>query len=201
MSTRKLLPMAAAVLAVVALSACSNTRSTTTTTTERGITETRTVRTEQPRDNRSSRNDNRSSSSSDRNDHSGACRVTRPDEPGGGRNVLLRCDGRRVLATEEAKRLLMPDVPVSFGRSGSVIAAGLTSRQSANASNRSDEAACERAFINAVRKFQETARSRGGNRVSNFHSYFDRQTLTGGQNVCQAGTFHARVVMRGDIAR
>lgn len=197
MSARKKLLSVAAVFAVAALSACSNTQTATTTSTERGITETRTVRTEQPRN---SRNTQRQTEQSSR-DHSGACRVTREDTPGGGRNVLLRCDGRRVLNTDEAKRLLMSDVPVSFGRSGGVIASGLTTRQAANAANKSDEAACERAFINAVRKFQETARSRGGNRVSNFHSYFDRQPLSGGQYVCQVGTFHARVVMRGDIAR
>lgn len=195
MSARKKLLPVAAVFAVAALSACSNTQTSRTTTTERGITETRTVRTEQPRDNRGAQRQE------SRDDHSGACRVTREDAPGGGRNVLLRCDGRRVLNTDEAKRLLMSDVPVSFGRSGGVIASGLTTRQAANAANKSDEAACERAFINAVRKFQETARSRGGNRVSNFHSYFDRQPLSGGQYVCQVGTFHARVVMRGDIAR
>lgn len=194
MTAFKLLPLAAAGLAVLALSACSNTQ-TTTTTSRSGITETRTVRTVDGQNNRSG---NRNSQS---RDHHGVCRQVRGDDAGRGRNVLLRCDGRRLLATEEARRLMHPDVTVSFGRSGRVIAAGLTSRQSANASDRSDEAACERAFINAVRKFQETARSRGGSRVSNFHSYFDRQPLSGGQYVCQVGTWHARVVMRGDIAR
>lgn len=191
MTPSKLLPLGAAVLAVLAVSACSNNRGTTTTTTSRGITETRTVRDVEQRDNRRS----------ERNDHHGVCREVRGDTAGRGRNVLLRCDGRRLMATEEARRLIHPDVSVHFGRSGRVIAAGLTTRQSANASNRSDEAACERAFINAVRKFQETARSRGGSRVSNFHSYFDRQPMSGGQYMCQVGTWHARVVMRGDIAR
>ena len=106
-----------------------------------------------------------------------------------------------VLASEEAKSLLNPSVPVSFGGGGRVIQANLSTRQAANASNKSDEAACERAFINAAHKFQETAQARGGSLVSNFHSYYNRQVLRGGQYDCEVGTFHARVVMRGDIAR
>ena len=130
------------------------------------------------------------------------CRLLRDDDPNrSGRKVVYRCNGRAVLASEEAKSLLNPSVPVSFGGGGRVIQANLSTRQAANASNKSDEAACERAFINAAHKFQETAQARGGSRVSNFHSYYNRQVLRGGQYDCEVGTFHARVVMRGDIAR
>ncbi len=130
-----------------------------------------------------------------------ACRLLRDNNPGKGRNMIYRCDGRAVLASAEARSVLDPNTPVSFGGGGSVIAAGLITRQAANATGRSDEVACERAFINAAKKFQETARKRGGSRVVNFYSYFDRKPLRGGQYDCQAGTFHARVVFKGDIAR
>lgn len=106
-----------------------------------------------------------------------------------------------VPASDEAKRLLNPSVPVSFGGGGSVVQSNLITRQAANATGKSDEAACERAFINAAHKFQATAQSRNANRVSNFHSYYNRKILHGGQYDCEVGTFHARVVMRGDIAR
>ncbi len=130
------------------------------------------------------------------------CRLLRNDDPNrGGRKVVYRCNGRAVLASEEAKRLLNPSVPVSFGGGGRVMQANLTTRQAANASNKSDEAACERAFINAVNRFQTTAEGRGASRVLNFHSYYNRQVLRGGQYDCEVGTFHARVVMRGDIGR
>lgn len=130
------------------------------------------------------------------------CRLLQDDDPNrSGRKVVYRCSGRAVLASEEAKSLLNPNVPVSFGGGGSVIQANLSTRQAANASNKSDEAACERAFINAAHKFQQTAQARGGSRVSNFHSYYNRQVLHGGQYDCEVGTFHARVVMRGNIAR
>ena len=96
------------------------------------------------------------------------CRLLQDDDPNrSGRKVVYRCSGRAVLASEEAKSLLNPNVPVSFGGGGRVIQANLSTRQAANASNKSDEAACERAFINAAHKFQQTAQARGGSRVSN----------------------------------
>ena len=130
------------------------------------------------------------------------CQLLQDDNPNrGGRKVVYRCNGRAVLASNEAKRLLNPSVPVSFGGGGSVVQSNLITRQAANATGKSDEAACERAFINAAHKFQATAQSRNANRVSNFHSYYNRKILHGGQYDCEVGTFHARVVMRGDIAR
>lgn len=130
------------------------------------------------------------------------CQLLQDDNPNrGGRKVVYRCNGRAVLASDEAKRLLNPSVPVSFGGSGSVVQSNLITRQAANATGKSDEAACERAFINAAHKFQATAQSRNAKRVSNFHSYYNRKILRGGQYDCEVGTFHARVVMRGDIAR
>ena len=130
------------------------------------------------------------------------CQLLQNDNPNrGGRKVVYRCNGRAVLASDEAKRLLNPSVPVSFGGGGSVVQSNLITRQAANATGKSDEAACERAFINAAHKFQATAQSRNANRVSNFHSYYNRKILHGGQYDCEVGTFHARVVMRGDIAR
>lgn len=130
-----------------------------------------------------------------------ACRLLRDNKPNKGRNMMYRCDGRAVLASSEARAALDPSISISFGGGGQALARGLISRQAANATGRADEVACERAFVNAAKRFQDTARSRGGSRVVNFHSYFDRQPLRNGQYDCQAGSFHARVVMRGDIAR
>ena len=110
------------------------------------------------------------------------CQLLQDDNPNrGGRKVVYRCNGHAVLASDEAKRLLNPSVPVSFGGSGSVVQSNLITRQAANATGKSDEAACERAFINAAHKFQATAQSRNANRVSNFHSYYNRKILRGGQ--------------------
>lgn len=132
----------------------------------------------------------------------GTCRVVQADKAGAGREVIYRCSGNAVLNTAEAREAMLSNVRVSFGGGGgSVIKANDITRQSANRVGRSDAEACERAFLNAVVKFQQTANKLGGSRVNNFYSYYDRKPLRGGDFECAAGTFHARVVMRGDIAR
>ena len=82
-----------------------------------------------------------------------ACRLLRDNNPGKGRNMIYRCDGRAVLASSEAREALDPSTPVSFGGGGNVIARGLISRQAANATGRSDEIACERALVKSTRSF------------------------------------------------
>lgn len=131
----------------------------------------------------------------------GICQQVRGDSSGAGRNVLYRCNGQAVLNSAEAKSLLDSNIPVHFGASGSVIKSGLITRQAANRVGNSDEATCERAYINAAKKFQETTAKMGGSRVSNFQSYYDKKTLSGGQYECEVGTFHGRVVIKGDVAR
>jgi len=45
------------------------------------------------------------------------CQLLQDDNPNrGGRKVVYRCNGRAVLASDEAKRLLNPSVPVRLGR-------------------------------------------------------------------------------------
>lgn len=131
-----------------------------------------------------------------------ACHVIRPDTDGGGRNVILRCSGRQVMASAEAQKHIDPAVRIHFGKGGGkVIKADIETRQAANATGKSDDAACQRAFINAVVKFQKTAQKMGGTGVSHFRSYLDRNTLQNGEYDCQVGTFHARVLMKGSIVR
>ena len=61
------------------------------------------------------------------------CQLLQDDNPNrSGRKVVYRCNGRAVLASDEAKRLLNPSVPVSFGGSGSVVQSNLITRQAAN---------------------------------------------------------------------
>ena len=46
------------------------------------------------------------------------CQLLQDDNPNrGGRKVVYRCNGHAMLASDEAKRLLNPSVPVSFGSS------------------------------------------------------------------------------------
>lgn len=141
------------------------------------------------------------SSSSSSAASKGICQQVRGDSSSGGRNVLYRCNGNAVLNSAEAQAILGRGAKISFANGGSVIKADLTTRQAANRVGNSDEATCERAFINAAKKFQETAAGLGGSRVTGFQSYLNKNVLSGGQYECEVGTFHGRVVMRGDVAR
>ena len=205
MKSRKIM-LAAAIVAAFGLAGCQNNRAPENTDSQASRAEsgrTRSSRNETARSNpNATAQTTRSNPNATAQTTGRVCRLLQDDDPNrGGRKVVYRCNGRAVLASEEAKSLLNPSVPVSFGGGGRVIQANLSTRQAANASNKSDEAACERAFINAAHKFQETAQARGANRVTNFHSYYNRQVLRGGQYDCEVGTFHARVVIRGNIAR
>lgn len=134
-------------------------------------------------------------------DNGAHCRVIQPDDAKGGRNVILRCSGRAVMASAEMQKYIDPSVRINFGKGGKVIKADIETRQAANATGRSDAVACQRAFINAVVKFQKTAKKMGGTGVSHFRSYLDRNTLSDGEYDCQVGTFHARVLMKGSVVR
>ena len=123
------------------------------------------------------------------------------DSSSGGRNVLYRCSGSAVLNSAEAQSILGSGARVSFANEGSVIKANLTTRQAANRVGHSDEQTCVRAFLNAAKKFQETAAKNGGHRVTHLHSYLNKNALSGGQYECEVGTFHGRVLMRANIAR
>lgn len=177
-----LAPIAA--LLVAGLSACSSTDNTGTSIS----------------DSNSREQEERRSTTVSRSN--GVCHVVRGDTAARGRNVLYRCNGHAVLNSAQARAVLDAGIPVSFGSSGHAVRRNLISRQAGSAAgSKSDETACERAFINAAKRFQDAARKHGANRVSNFHSYFDRKVLRGGTYECEAGSFHARVVMRGDVAR
>ena len=129
------------------------------------------------------------------------CHAEKEDTSGAGRKAVLICDGNRVLASSEAQALLLPNISVSFVRGGKVIKAGDITRQSANRVGKSDEDTCVRAFINAAHKFQSNAEKLGGSKVTNFYSYYDRKPMKNGQYACEVGTFHGRVVMKGDVAK
>lgn len=132
-----------------------------------------------------------------------SCKVIRGDTAGSGKNIIYRCsNGQAAINAAIAGGVLESGIPVSFG-GGVPVANGrnLVTRQAANGVGKSDSEACERALINAARKFQQTAGKLGGRSVTGFQSYFDKQPLQGGQYDCQAGSFHVRVVMRANVVR
>lgn len=78
----------------------------------------------------------------------------------------------------------------------------VTSNKKTNGFNKSDQAACEWAFLSAMLALQDRARREGGNAVVNIHSYYKQQLVSSRtEYMCGVGTFVVGVTFRGDIVR
>ena len=75
-----------------------------------------------------------------------------------------------------------------------------TSNKKTNAANKSDQEACELAFISAVVSLQDRARREGGNAVVNITSVYKNEPFASPKEyMCGAGTFMAGVALRGTV--
>lgn len=78
----------------------------------------------------------------------------------------------------------------------------VTANKKTNAFNKSDQAACEWAFLSAIIALQDRARRDGANAVVNIRSYYKQQNVSSRKEfMCGVGTFVAGVTFRGDIVR
>jgi uncharacterized protein YbjQ (UPF0145 family) len=85
-----------------------------------------------------------------------------------------------------------PGVAKSFGE--------FATNKKTNATNKSDEEACQHVFLSAAMELQERARKEGGNAVINIKSNYrnvERESAT--EFTCGAGTFVAGVALKGDV--
>ena len=75
-----------------------------------------------------------------------------------------------------------------------------TANKKTNAANKSDQEACDIAFISAVVSLQARARSEGGNAVVNITSVYKNQPfLSATEYMCGAGHIIAGVALRGTV--
>ena|SRR5262245_17161096 len=77
-----------------------------------------------------------------------------------------------------------------------------TSNKKTNAANKSDQEACDLAFISAAAALQQRARKEGGNAVINIRSVYrgeDSDSAT--EYVCGAGKIMAGVALRGTVVK
>jgi uncharacterized protein YbjQ (UPF0145 family) len=75
-----------------------------------------------------------------------------------------------------------------------------TSNKKTNASNKSDQEACEIAFVSAAHSLQERAKRQGGNAVINIKSvYRNNNVESASEYLCGAGTIMAGVALRGTV--
>ncbi|MDE0854951.1 MAG: hypothetical protein OSA97_11085 [Nevskia sp.] len=77
-----------------------------------------------------------------------------------------------------------------------------TANKKTNGFAKSDQSACERAFLSAVISLQERARSEGGNAVVDIVSYYKKDEVSSETEFeCGAGGFVSGVALRGTIVK
>jgi uncharacterized protein YbjQ (UPF0145 family) len=125
---------------------------------------------------------------------------------GNARNTLLKVSIAEALAWGEAEGTLNSSVRLYFGdQEHPEIANKLgtyTSNRKTNAVGRSDQKACQWAFLSAMKTLQDRATSEGGNAVVNIHSYYFKNTFSSTTEFeCGAGATVAGVTMVGDVVK
>lgn len=108
------------------------------------------------------------------------------------------------LNSSEAKTVLNQNVKLYFAKPapGKSLAAGLVTNKKTNALNKTDEKACQWAFLSAVKQFQDRAVSMGATKVGNLVSYYKKNTYTNAtQYECHSGRSIAGVALKGDIVK
>ncbi len=76
------------------------------------------------------------------------------------------------------------------------------SNKKTNAFGKSDEKACNWAFLSAMLSFQDRIRNMGGNAVINIHSYYYKNDMSSSKEYeCGAGNVIAGVTFTGDVVK
>lgn len=122
------------------------------------------------------------------------------------RDDRLRFPIRSALDAPEAKARLDRGVRLHFGGGfGGGIAKDYgvwDTNKKTNAAFKSDQTACEWAFLSAVLELQERARKMGGNAVVNIESNYKHIPMSSGSEyTCGAGNIMAGVALKGRVIR
>jgi len=125
---------------------------------------------------------------------------------GDARNTRQQFPIDTALARGDREGVLNSSIELYFGDEGHPAVqtnyGSYTSNKKTNAFGKSDEKACEWAFLSAIRSLQDRAVSEGGNAVINIHSfYFQNKFVSATEYECGAGTAVAGVTMIGDVVR
>lgn len=108
------------------------------------------------------------------------------------------------LKSPEAASVLNPKIKLYFGAAapGKVIVANTVTNKKTNAANKSDEKACQWAFLSAVKQLQDKAASKGATKVGNIVSYYKKVTFkSSSEYECHAGNIIGGVALKGDIVK
>ena len=120
------------------------------------------------------------------------------------KNDVMRFPIAAALAEPDAKAKLDPNIKFYFGNKseGRKITQQLSSNKKANGVGKSDQAACNRAFLSALLSFQDRAKKEGGNKVVNITSYYYKNVFVSDKEFeCGVGSIMSGVTLRGYIAK
>jgi uncharacterized protein YbjQ (UPF0145 family) len=125
--------------------------------------------------------------------------------PAAARDDRLKFPVKGALAKgQNYKEKIDPQIKLYFGKpSGVKVAKTIgewTSNKKTNAFNKSDQEACDIAFISAAVSLQDRAKREGGNAVINIHSVYKNDKFEStSEYQCGAGTTMAGVALRGTV--
>lgn len=111
---------------------------------------------------------------------------------------------QEALNSPEAKEVLKPSIKLYFGQPapGKTLVKGAVTNPKTNALNKTDEKACQWAFLSAVKRFQERAEKEGGSKVGNLVSFYKKKEYKSTTKYeCHAGRSIAGVALKGDIVK
>ncbi|WKE66292.1 excinuclease ABC subunit A [Gallaecimonas kandeliae] len=120
------------------------------------------------------------------------------------RNTIADHAIKNALAHPKAEQVLGHDIKFFFGKQphGKVAKdiGNFRTNQKTNAFGKSDEAACQWAFLSAMKSLRQRAEAEGGNAVINIRSNYQNSLSTSEDSYkCGAGTVMAGVALVGDV--
>ena len=125
--------------------------------------------------------------------------------PAAARDDRLKFPVQGALAKGQSyKEKLDPQIKLYFGKPSKLKVAKTigewTSNKKTNAFNKTDQEACDIAFISAAVSLQDRAKREGGNAVINIHSVYKNDKFESTtEYLCGAGTTMAGVALRGTV--
>jgi len=113
---------------------------------------------------------------------------------------------QEAMNTEDAKAKLDKGIQFYFGEQKHPKAektfGEFMSNKKTNAFNKTDERACQWAFLSAMLSFQDRALQEGGDAVVNIRSYYKRHEVSSTTEFeCGAGNIIAGVTFKGDVVK
>ena len=122
------------------------------------------------------------------------------------RDDRLKFSVADAMATPDAKAKLDGSVKFYWGKKkvpgGAKMMGTFTANKKTNFFNKSDQEACNWAWLSAMISLQERAKKEGGNAVVNIHSVYRNQEFTSEKEYeCGAGSVTGGVALRGTVAK